>query len=206
MTLVPNRQRPDWRQPVEERDAADHEVFEQPDKPPPAGRRRTKQGYVWRGTKMVLGAPIAALSLGQIMQNGRLIRGLVSDIKRGPLPPRTIPITPDGKLDFSATASAYGLSARDLEAHLAKRRGQTATMAYLAFALGCTFVALWFWRLLELDGTAVRLLVGLQFAPFCLVFLLAAFQQAHVNWQLRTGRLGSAGDYLRSPEPFLPRR
>lgn len=206
MTLFPNRQRPDWRKPAEEGEAAEQEGFEQPDKPPAAGRRRTKQGYVWRGTKMVLGAPIAALSLGQIMQNGRLIRGLVSDIKRGPLPPRVIPITPDGKLDFSATAIAYGLSTRDLEAHLAKRRGQTATMAYLAFALGCTFVALWFWRLLELDGTAVRLLVGLQFAPFCLVFFLAAFQQAHVNWQLRTGRLGSAGDYLRSPEPFLPRR
>jgi len=47
---------------------------------------------------------------------------------------------------------------------------------------------------------------GLQFAPFCLVFFLAAFQQAHVNWQLRTGRLGSAGEYLRSADPFWPRR
>ena len=206
MTLFPNRPRPDCRQPDKERDAADHEALKQFDTPPLAGRRRTKQGYIWRGTKMMLGAPFAALSLGQIMQNGRLIRGLVSDLKHGPLPPRAIPISFDGKLDVQATAIAYELSARDLEAHLAKRRGQTATMAYLAFILGCTFVALWFWRLSDLDRTATRLLVGLQFAPFCLVFFLAAFQQAHVNWQLRTGRLGSAGDYLRSPEPFLPRR
>jgi hypothetical protein len=155
---------------------------------------------------MVLGAPIAALSLGQIMQNGRLIRGLVSDLKRGPSPPRAITINLDGKLDIPVAALAYGLSEREMEERLSRRRVQTATMAYLAFALGCAFVALWFWRLLELDATGVRLLVGLQFAPFCLVFFLAAFQQAHVNWQLRTGRLGSAGDYLRSPDPFLPRR
>lgn len=50
------------------------------------------------------------------------------------------------------------------------------------------------------------MLTAMQFAPFCLVFFLAAFRQAHVNWQLRTGVLGSAGDYLRSAEPFFPRR
>lgn len=199
------RKRRNLRRSVEDGDTVGHEAFEHPDRSPQGGRRRTKRGYIWRGARLVLGAPIAALSLPQILQNGRLIRGLFSDLRRGPLPPRAIPIDLHGKLDFSATAVAYGLSEKELGARLARRRGQTATMAYLAFVLGCAFVGLWFWRLLELDGTGLRLLVGLQFAPFCLVFFLAAFQQAHVNWQLRTGRLGTAGDYLRSPDPFWPR-
>ena len=205
MTLLPDSQQP-GRCSAEAQDAFEHETFEPSHSLSRPGRRRTKRGFIWRGTKMVLGAPIAALSLGQIIQNGRLIRGLISDLKRGPLPLRAVPIDLHGKLDFAATAVAYELSERELEARLARRRGQTATMAYLAFALGCTFIGLWFWRLLELDGTGLRLLAGLQFAPFCLVFFLAAFQQAHVNWQLRTGRLGSAGEYLRSADPFWPRR
>jgi hypothetical protein len=205
MTLLPDSQQP-GRRPDEAQDAFEHETFEPSHRPSRPGRRRTKRGLIWRGTKMVLGAPITALSLGQIIQNGRLICGLISDLKRGPLPVQAVPVDLHGKLDFAATAVAYELSERELEARLARRRGQTATMAYLAFALGCTFIGLWFWRLLELDGTGLRLLAGLQFAPFCLVFFLAAFQQAHVNWQLRTGRLGSAGEYLRSADPFWPRR
>lgn len=205
MKLFPSSEQPDCR-PAEGRDAVGHETTFQPSaSPADAGRRRSKRGSIWRGTKMVLGAPIAALSLGQIVQNGRLIQGLVSDLRRGPPPLQAAPHDLDGKLDFSATALAYGLSEGELEECLARRRRQTATMAYLAFGLGLTFVGLWFWRLLELGETGQRLLAGLQFAPFCLVFFLAAFQQAHVNWQLRTGRLGSAGDYLRSAEPFLPR-
>jgi hypothetical protein len=89
---------------------------------------------------------------------------------------------------------------------MAKRRSQTAAFAYAALTMGCLILGTWFWRLLDTDSTAQRVITGLQFAPFCLVFFLAAFQQAHVNWQLRTGLFGSAGDYLRSPEPFLPRR
>lgn len=204
MKIVPSSEQPD-RRPADSRDGVGHKTSELPASPADTGLRRTKRGFIWRGTKMALGAPIAALSLGQIMQNGRLIRGLVSDLRRGPPPPAVVPRELDGRLDFSATAGAYGLSEWELKEHLDRRRRQTAMMAYLAFGLGLVFVGLWFWRLLELDWTGQRLLAGLQFAPFCLVFFLAAFQQAHVNWQLRTGRLGSAGEYFRSAEPFLPR-
>lgn len=169
------------------------------------GRGRRGRGAMWRGARLVLGAPVAALSLGQIVENGRLIRRLVADIRRGPPPPRAVPFALDGQLDTKATAFAYGLSEGELLARLARRRRQTAALANLSFGLGCAFVGLWFWRLLEIDGTGLRLLAGLQFAPFCLAFFLAAFQQAHVNWQIRTGRLGSAGDYVRSAEPFWPR-
>ena len=169
-------------------------------------RPRAKRGFVWRGTKLVLGGPVKALSLDQIAQGGRFISNLVSDLKRGPAPKPAIPRQPDGKLDRLATAHAYGLSEVQLDECLALRRRQTARLAYLAFGLAWLFLGAWLIRLLSLDGTGQRMLTAVQFAPFCLVFFLAAFRQAHVNWQLRTGLLGSAGDYLRSAEPFFPRR
>lgn len=169
-------------------------------------RPRSKRGFLWRGTKLAFGGPVSALSLDQVAQNGRLIGSLVSDLKRGPVPAPTIPRQANGKLDRLATAYAYGLSEVELDERLALRRRQTARMAYLAFGLAWFFLAAWLLRLLSLDGTGQRMLTAVQFAPFCLVFFLAAFRQAHVNWQLRTGVLGSAGDYLRSAEPFFPRR
>lgn len=166
---------------------------------------RSKRASLWRGTKFVFGGPIAALSLGQIIHNGRLIRGLASDLQR-PFPARSaVQCRLDGTLDRTATAFVYNVSEGELDSRISKRRDQTATFAYAALTMGCLSLVAWFWRLLETDTTVERIVTGLQFAPFCFVFFLAAFQQAHVNWQLRTGLIGSAGDYLRSPEPFLPR-
>ena len=175
-------------------------------KPAEAERPRSKRGFLWRGTKLAFGGPAKALSLDQIAQSGRFIGSLVSDLKRGPAPAPAIPRQPDGKLDRLATAYAYGLSEAELDERLALRRRQTARMAYLAFGLAWLFLVAWLIRLVSLDGTGQRMLTAVQFTPFCLVFFLAAFRQAHVNWQLRTGVLGSASDYLRSAEPFFPRQ
>lgn len=173
--------------------------------PRAAADSRTVRGRLWRGTKLVLGAPVAAFPLGQIVRNGRLIGGLVSDLRRGPPPPRFVPRRRDGKLDKAATAYALGLTEAQLDAWLARRRRQTAAMAYVAFGLGWVFVLAWLVRVLGLEWTGQRLWAAVQFAPFCSAFFLTAFQQAHANWQIRTGVLGSAGDYLRSDEPFWPR-
>jgi len=154
----------------------------------------------------VLGAPLSAFPLGQITRNGQQQLGsLVSYLRQGPKPPRAVPQHREGKLDKAATAFVYELSETELEKFLSLRRRQTARMAYYAFGLGCISVIAWLLRLLDLDATGQRSMAALQFAPFCLVFFLTAFKQAHVNWQLRTGLLGSAGDYLRSAEPFWPR-
>lgn len=173
--------------------------------PETGARPRTVRNRLWRGAKLVLTAPVAALSVDRIVRGGRLIGGLVSDLRRGPPPPRPIPRRNDGRLDRMAAAFMLGLTERQMEGFLARRRRQTALLAYLAFAMGWLCVIAWLVRLLDLDRTGQRLWVALQFAPFCLVFFLAALQQAHANWQLRTGLLGSVGDYLRTTEAFWPR-
>lgn len=170
-----------------------------------ARRPRPRSGRLWRGAKLVLGAPASAFPLGQIVRSGRLISGLASDLRAGPRPTHTVLQQRDGKLDLAATAFVHGLSDAELRRLVFVRRRQTARLAYLAFGMGWVFVGVWLWRVLDLEGTGQRIVTGVQFAPFCLIFFLTAFKQAHVNWQLRTGKVGSAGDYLRSPEPFWPR-
>ncbi len=175
------------------------------DHPAEASQSRHPRSWIWRGTKLVLGAPLSAFPLGQITRNGQQLGSLVSYLRQGPKPPRTVPQHREGKLDKAATAFVYEMSETELENFLSLRRRQTARMAYCAFGLGCISVIAWLLRLLNLDATGQRSMAALQFAPFCLIFFLIAFKQAHVNWQLRTGLVGSAGDYLRSAEPFWPR-
>ena len=175
------------------------------DRPAEARQSQPVRSWIWRGTKLVLGAPLSAFPLRQVIRNGRQIGDLVSGLRQGPRPPRAVPQHREGKLDKAATAFVCELSEAELDKLLSQRRRQTARMAYFAFGLGWMSVAAWLVRLLELDWTGQRLMAALQFAPFCLAFFLTAFKQAHVNWQLRTGLLGSAGDYLRSAEPFWPR-
>jgi len=175
------------------------------DLPAEARQSQPSRSWIWRGTKFVLGAPLSAFPLRQIIRNGRQIGSLVSDLRQGLESPRAVPQHREGKLDRAATAFVYEVSETELDKLLSLRRRQTARMAYFAFGLGWISVVAWLLRLLELDWTGQRLMAALQFAPFCLAFFLTAFKQAHVNWQLRTGLLGSAGDYLRSAEPFWPR-
>ena len=175
------------------------------DRPAEARQSRPVRSWIWRGTKLVLGAPLSAFPLRQVIRNGRQIGGLISDLRQGPRPPQAVPQHREGRLDKAATAFVCELSEAELDKLLNLRRRQTARMAYFAFGLGWMFVAAWLLRLLDLNWTGQRLMAALQFAPFCFAFFLTAFKQAHVNWQLRTGLLGSAGDYLRSAEPFWPR-
>jgi len=173
-------------------------------RPTEGNQAQSPRGWVWRGAKLVLGAPLSAVPLDQIIRNGRQLGQILSDLRRGPKPPRAVLQRPDGRMDTAAMAFIYGLSESELGEHLARRRRQTAVTAYIAFGLGWVFVGAWLLRLLSLDWTGQRVVTALQFAPFCLMFFLTAFKHAHANWQMRTGLLGSAGDYLRSAEPFWP--
>ena len=161
---------------------------------------------MWRGAKYIATSPFSAVPFRRIVRNGQMIGEMASSFRRGPPRPRVVPQGLDGKLDKAATAFLCGISEAELEDRLIRRRGYTAWTAYASFGLGWLFVILWVNRLLGMPWPGQGIIVALQFAPFCLVFFLTAFKQAHANWQLRTEVLGTAGDYLRSPAPFWPRR
>ena len=172
----------------------------QPDPP-----RSSVFGSIWRGTKATVRAPFFTFPTAQIRENARLIRSLAAQLRRPPEPEPRVFRTEDGRIDLLATSFDFGLSSHGLQVRIAARRRQTARLAYASFGLGCVFVVLWLWRGLTSGLGGLHIVGALQFIPFCAIFFLVAFKNAHVNWQLRTGHLGSTGDYLRSPEPFWPR-
>ena len=167
--------------------------------------RKPTRSWVWRGAKLAVTSPFSAVPMGQIVRNGQMIGEIASSLRRGRALPDIVPQGCNGKLDKAATAFLYGISLAEVEDRLARRRTFTAWTAYVSFGLGWLFVFLWVKRLLGLTWSGERMLTAVLFTPCCLAFFLLAFRQAYANWQLRTGDMGTAGDYLRSPAPFWPR-
>ncbi len=85
------------------------------------------------------------------------------------------------------------------------RRRRTARMAYGTFALACLFLAAWLRAALLSPWTASRILLALDFLPFCVLFFLLAFYNALLNFQIRLGRAAGWREYLMTSEAFLPR-
>ena len=169
--------------------------------------RPTVLGRVWRGTKASVRAPFSTFPAAAIGDNARLIARLFRQVRAGPDETyRTRSWrTEDGHIDLAATAFTLGMSEDRIAARVAIRRRETARLSYSAFTVGIVFVAVWVLRGLTTDLSGPQIIGALEFTPFVAIFFLVAFKYAHINWQLRTGTMGSAADYLRSTEPFLPR-
>ena len=161
-------------------------------------------GSIWRGARSAAAAPLSTFPIEQIRQNALLIGDLARKLRRRPASDPRVLRTEDGQLDLLGTGFDLGLSPRALQVRIASRRLQTARLAYASLMLGCVFLLLWIYHALTSHSGGPRIIGTLQFVPFCAILFLVAFKNAHVNWQLRTGQLGSAIDYLRSPEPFWP--
>ena len=169
--------------------------------------RPSVSGRVWRGTKAAIRAPFATFPAAAISENARSIRRLYDQIRSNvnEEPQVRTYLTEDNRIDLMATGFILGLGDDGLQQRIARRRRQAARLSYASLTLGCLFVVLWVWRVLTSEWSGSHLLGAVQFTPFVAIFFLVAFKYAHINWQLRTGAPGSASEYLRSPEPFLPR-
>ena len=158
-----------------------------------------------RGLLFLVSGPIAVFEWNLVRRNGRIIGGLASAIRRGPgRHAETVLTKPDRSLDIEATAFRCGVSVAQLEGLLVVQRLRTKRAAYLAFALGCGSVLRWIYQSVSAPSSPMRWLNAVQVLFFCLAFFLVAFRYAFANWQIRTRRLGSAGDYLRTTDSFWP--
>lgn len=168
-------------------------------------------GRTWRGAKAAVrisfAGAFASFPAAEIRENARVIQLLFNQVRSGPEENNRNRSfrTEDGRIDLAATSFNLAMSEAKLEMRIRARRRQTALLSYGSFALGCAFVVLWVVRGVTSGLSGPHLIGALQFTPFVAIFFLVAFRNAHINWQLRTGLSGSAADYLRSPEPFLPR-
>ena len=110
-----------------------------------------------------------------------------------------------GSFDLMATAFSCGMTLPQLEARLATRRKETARIAYAMFALASVFLLAWVREALSSRWTISRVVLGVEFLPLCVLFVLIGFYNALLNFQIRMRRLADWRDYLLTNESFWPR-
>jgi hypothetical protein len=147
--------------------------------------------------------PVKSFPGEEVVKGGRLIGGLVESVKRRPRRRGGFRFHEDGSFDLVATAFLFGMNVHELEIRLDEKRRQSARNAYLCFGLGWVSFGAWLWRAATMPWTVGHILPAVEFAPFCLIFFLVAFQCGLLNYQIRRRRSASAWDYL-TAEVFWP--
>ena len=167
--------------------------------------QRSLFGRIFRGIGWLSAGPVDWLGLHGISRGASFIRDLCVRLRIGPRRDPRFRASEDGGYDFEATAFLHGIPLFELERRLKVRRRQTARIAYAAFGLGCIFLMAWIFEALSSPWTGMRVVLALEFLPFCALFLLVAFYNALLNFQIRIGRAASWREYLATDEPFWPR-
>jgi hypothetical protein len=192
--------------PPTDRLAAPSSVPPNDETPEPTRRiRRSWFGKLFGGVGWILSGPMDWADTKSIARASALIRGL-SIVARSWLPRDSrFRLEPDGGFDMTATAYCFGLSVPELQRLLTARRRQTARIAYLMFGLACVVLLTWFRNALMSPWTSARVVLALEFLPFCVLFILIAFYNALINFQIRMRRVVGWREYLTTNEAFWPR-
>src|SRR6516162_1253537 len=169
------------------------------------GRRRSLFGRVFRGIGWLSAGPVDWMGLRGISRGASFIRNLATILRAGAQRHPRFPASEDGGYDLEATAFLCGISLFQLQRRLQLRQRQTARIAYATFALGCIFLTAWICEALVSPWTAMRVILALEFLPFCALFFLLAFYNALLNFQIRVGRSAGWREYLSTDKSFWPR-
>ena len=161
-------------------------------------------GRMWRGVKFVMGGPAAAFGAEEVAQGARLIRRLIGDIRHRPAAQVPIVLEDGRTIDLDATARSHAITAEELKERLARRRRETARLAYVTFGLGWLVFGIWICRALFTVWSSSAVIAAIEFAPFCCAFFLMSFRAALENYQIRTRRLATAIEYLGTSGSFWP--
>jgi hypothetical protein len=174
-----------------------------------SGTESRRRGSLFRRLLHAIGwmsaGPAGWAGLSDLWRGAALIRALSLGLGSGSRRDPRFRTSEDRSFDLEATAFLHGMSVFELQQRLALRQRQTARIAYATFALGCLFLTAWIWEALLSPWTAGRVVLAVEFVPFCALSFLVAFYNALLNFQIRTGRMSSWREYLATREPFWPR-
>ena len=168
-------------------------------------KRRSPLRRMFRGIGWLSAGPVDWTGRRGISRGASFIRDLIVALRFASQSDPRFRTSEDGCFDVEATAFLHGISVFELQRRLALRRRQTARIAYATFALGCIFLTAWVCEALSSPWTAGRIVLALEFLPFCALFFLLALYNAFLNFQLRIGRAASWREYLATRKPFCPR-
>lgn len=172
-------------------------TVEQPEKPKQAGPIR-------RGSRFLFGSPARAAGLPQIQRSWGAIREMAALIIRGPQADRRVRVKADRELDLYEMAYAMGTTISVVEMRLSARRRQTRLAVYAYLGAAIVLWVSWLYEAITSPGSYARLLTVAGLVAITTCFELGAFYNALVNWQIRTGRLGSAREFLSTTDSWRP--
>ena len=168
-------------------------------------RRRFAFRKALGGIGWLAAAPVDWAGAKSISRAASLIGGLAGAMHARPQRDPRFKVGDAGGFDLMATAFSCGMTVPQLEARLATRRKETALVAYAMFALAGLFLLAWVRAALSARWTTSRMVLSVEFLPFCVLFFLIAFYHALLNFQIRMRRLATWREYLLTSESFWPR-
>ena len=185
----------------------------EPEEPPrhfssveaPRPKRRSTFGKFFRGVGWLSSSPIHWMGVKSIRRGASFIGDLADRTKAPSKRDPRFKTAEAGRFDLQATAFRMGMTVSQLEHHLLARRRQTALMSYTFGALGSIFLLVWVLKVISTPMIGGRLVLAVEFLPLCLLFLLLAFYQALINYQIRVGRTAGWREYLTTENAFWPR-
>jgi hypothetical protein len=168
-------------------------------------KRRSMFVTVFRGVGWLGSSPVHWMGIKSIRGGASFIGDMAALVRACPAHDPRFKTAEEGRFDLRATAFSLGMTVAELQRRLAARRRQTALTAYALGALGAALFVSWGFKVVATPVLAGRLLLAFDFLPLCFLFVLLAFYQALVNFQIRLGRAAGWREYLTTENGFWPR-
>ncbi len=175
-----------------------------PSREPAAAKTKSLMKRTWGGVKWFGSIPGRAFPNAEVAEGGRSILRLIATIRGEQRCDSRFRTYEDRSFNIEGTAFLHGMPVWRLETLLARRRRQTALAAYIFFGLGWACFLYWLFKIATTPWSTWRIVPFLEFTPFSLFLFLMAFRTALQNYQIRTRRLVTAGEYLSTSGQFWP--
>jgi hypothetical protein len=166
----------------------------------PSVIRRTRRRIGW-----LAGGPADWFGRNSVRSGAGLIGNLWQEAKTAPKRDTRFKVDGGGGFDLQATAFSYGISVEALEKRLEQRRRITFMVSYGALLVAVLSVVFWIHSAINEPYTLARVIMAGEFLPFLSLFLLVAFYNALLNFQIRVQRSANWREFLSTDEGFLPR-
>jgi hypothetical protein len=162
-------------------------------------------GRTMRRVGWLAGGPADWFGRRSVRSGAGLIGKLWHQTRTAPKRDSRFKVDDSGGFDLKATAFSYGISTEVLEQRLEQRRRMTFMVSYGALVIAVLSVIFWIHSAINEPYALARVMMAWEFLPFLSLFLLVAFYNALLNFQIRVRRSASWREFLSTEEGFLPR-
>jgi hypothetical protein len=169
------------------------------------GKKPSFFGRTMRRVGWLAGGPADWFGRRSVRSGAGLIGKLWHQTRNAPKRDSRFKIDDSGGFDLKATAFSYGISKEVLEQRLEQRQRMTFMLSYGALVIAVLSMLFWIHSAINEPYTLARVMMAWEFLPFLSLFLLVAFYNALLNFQIRVRRSASWREFLSSDEGFLPR-